>query len=1847
MRIRKAAVTAAIFSLVIGAGVAGIAAPASALSDGVSFSAEDKSSWQTNGTVWALGTSQGKVIAGGTFSQIRPPAGRTDAPRAAGALVILDAETGEPDACQLPVTLGTATPTIRAITTSADQSTVYIAGNFSSVGGVNVARIAALDVQTCTVLPFRAPLPGSTVTALAVHGDTLYAGGLFKTVGGQPRQAFAAFHSGTGALLPWTADAVRATPGPGETPLPKEMGEGRAIAVSPDGSKVVIGGDLARVNGVESHSIAIVSGADPLDGSGGAVLRAYGRHFIPDHSITKTIIDGGDGKFYIGNEGTGGGVFDGKAAFSWATGDQVWRDTCLGAVQSLAMYEGTLYSASHAHDCSGINAFGDGIRRYFMAQNPDTMQIYGWLPLANDGIGEGIGPRAIVVATGKTTGTKYLWSGGEFTTINGRAQQGLTRFGPEDTGLPPTPAVSAQATSDGTVQVRFRTVVDADDSDLTYDVYRGNETTPIWSGVSRSLWWERPQVTFVDAAVTPGSTYTYRVTASDGTNTSPRSAASSATVRAAAADYAATVRSDAPQSYWTGSASGTWAHDSAAAQTRVDAVPAALMDGATVAPETAVAGSAGSYSFDGVNDYAVTDQLRPGPSTYSVETWINTTTTAGGKIVGFGNGRPRTGSNAPNPSGNYDRHVYMREDGRVHFGVYANGTVNLTSPEPLNDGEWHHIVATQGPAGMALYIDGLRVSMNSTTQAQSYWGVWRLGGDNLNGWPDRPGTDGNPERDHFAGLIDEVAVYSSALAPSRIAAHYLSSGRELDLNEAPTDAYGAAVFAADPTLYWRFDDTDTAAADSSMFGTSPGQYNTGASTQPAGAVSGSGSVTVPGNESGTVGMPQQTSPSATMTGEIWFRTDSTAGGKLFGFENTLTGNGGNYDKHLYMTNEGRLVWGSWLGYSAVVESSQSFNDGDWHHAVGILDGSGRRLYVDGVLTASSNVSGSENGSGRWRVGGGNIGGWPGQPSSFYIDGDLDEFAIYATALDDQTITRHYALGVADSTAPSVPAGLTAAASGDGVRLSWTASTDDHAVASYTLYRGATPDFAVSEDTRVGTSATTTFLDDARIPGTRYYRVVAVDGAGNVSAATDTVSVEYVDVTAPAAPEAPTATAGPDGVSLTWPETTDDVGVTGYRVHRGSTAGFVASSANQIGTSATTAYTDAAPAPGRYHYRVVAVDAAGNAGAASPSTAITVAAPDTTAPSAPTDATATLSGSTVQVRWTASTDDTAVTGYTVHRGADAAFEPSDANRIAEVTDPRYDDEGLAAGVHHYKIVAVDAAGNRSTAASAAVTIESAEPVIVTVPISEDAMVVQAAPGTNYGSSNQVSSRGGSSAIETLLSAALPAAPAGTALTRVTLTVRTSTDPTAASIEATNFVVIPDSWNEGTVSWSTRPTTPGQQLGQLAQAPTTNTAFSVDLSAAALRAQLGSTATIRMTGAGADNLRLWSTEAPNTTYRPALVLEFTPLGGPDTMPPSSPTALQASATGSSVSLGWTAATDDRGVARYDVHRSTAAGFAVSDATRVSETTAVTAQDGPLAPGTYFYRVVARDAAGNAGAASGEVAVTIATPDTSAPSAPAAPAVTVTGATAQLSWAPSTDDVAVTGYEVHRGATAGFAPTAATRVATPTATTHADGPLAAGTFWYRVVAKDAAGNASAASAATSATVVAPARTVTTTVAVDADAAGYANAPTQNYGTNNQLVSRGDVGQQSFLRLTLPTLPAGATLVSATMGLRTSTDPTAASTGVHEFSLMAGTWDEATLTWNNRPTALLGAPVLGSLAGAPATNTAYTAPLAVDQLSPLLGQSITMRLGTTSSDNLRIFSREATNQAYRPVLTLTYTLP
>ena len=76
----------------------------------------------------------------------------------------------------------------------------------------------------------------------------------------------------------------------------------------------------------------------------------------------------------------------------------------------------------------------------------------------------------------------------------------------------------------------------------------------------------------------------------------------------------------------------------------------------------------------------------------------------------------------------------MTNTGRLIFGVYQGSVQTSPRPRAYNDGQWHHVVASLGPAGMALYVDGVSVGQPSdVTTGQRYNGYWRVGGDNVDG----------------------------------------------------------------------------------------------------------------------------------------------------------------------------------------------------------------------------------------------------------------------------------------------------------------------------------------------------------------------------------------------------------------------------------------------------------------------------------------------------------------------------------------------------------------------------------------------------------------------------------------------------------------------------------------------------------------------------------------------------------------------------------------------------------------------------------------------------------------------------------------------------------------------------------------------------------------------------------------------------------------------------------------------------------------------------------------------------------------------------------------------------------
>ena len=267
----------------------------------------------------------------------------------------------------------------------------------------------------------------------------------------------------------------------------------------------------------------------------------------------------------------------------------------------------------------------------------------------------------------------------------------------------------------------------------------------------------------------------------------------------------------------------------------------------------------------------------------------------------------------------------------------------------------------------------------------------------------------------------------------------------------------------------------------------------------------------------------------------------------------------------------------------------------------------------------------------------------------------------------------------DSTPPSTPTGLTATPTRTPeVDLSWMASTDaTDGVASYTIYRNGAKLLTVS-------GTTLSYADTSVNQATAYtYAVDAVDAAGNHSPQSATVGATTPDITPPSVPTGlnPVVTAGPS-VTLTWTASTDPIdGVSGYTIYKGTTT---------IGTvsGSTLTYLDTAVVSGGvYTYTVDAFDTGGNHSAKS--APATVNSPDTIPPTVPTGLSASVGlAPPLNLSWSASTDDVAVTGYTIYR-----------NGILQTTvgasTLTYADNSVASSTTYtYTVDAFDAAGLHS-------------------------------------------------------------------------------------------------------------------------------------------------------------------------------------------------------------------------------------------------------------------------------------------------------------------------------------------------------------------------------------------------------------------------------------------------------------------------------------------------------------------------------------------------------------------------
>ncbi|MWA04176.1 PKD domain-containing protein [Actinomadura sp. LD22] len=789
-RVRKTAIAVfTAFSTALAGAAAVPAAPASADIDPpagtpATVSADPLPTAQVNGVVWSMTTVGGTVYATGNFSKARPPGvaegGAGEVTRQ--NILAFDLATGNLVSSFDHALNGQGL----RIAASPDGKRVYVGGDFTAVDGQTRNHVAAFDTATGALDTSFAPSVSAKVRAIAATNSTVYLGGNFFNVNGGSRTRLAAVQASNGANI----DAWRPT-----------ADDDEVFALALYGDRVIVGGRFQQLNGEKHVGIGAVDAANggtvpwsstPIPAKQGSSLFSY---------VTDLYVSGDT--VYAGADGEGWHWFDGRFAAKAATGDLVWLDNCYGATYGMFVQDQSVYSVSHAHDCTSLGAWPDTSPQTFQRAlaettaatgtdhgNPSAGSSYSKQPIPSllhwfPRLAIGSFTKQYQAAWAVTGDADYVAMGGEFPSVNGKAQAGLVRFavkakapnkaGPQagDLGTP-----TATAMADGGVRVGWKTTWDMDNASLRYEVLRDGGTTPIGTVDRTSTFWDEPNTAYLDTTAAPGTAHTYKVRAVDAAGNAVTSAASNAVTApdGTPGPYSDQIRSDGAQAYWRlGETSGP-AYDHAGSNDLT------LGAGTARGQAGAISGDADkAVGFGGVPGSSAGSGAASTPGDFSVEAWVKTTSGSGGKIIGYG-------GSASGDSSSYDRHLYMTNDGRVVFGVYPGAAKTVRSGAGLNDGEWHHVVGTlDGGAGMKLYVDGAQVAADGgVTSAQSYAGYWRIGGDNLSGWPDRPSSD------YLNGTIDEAAVYPRALTAGQVALHHGLGTGAVQPNRPPSAAFTAS-----------------------------------------------------------------------------------------------------------------------------------------------------------------------------------------------------------------------------------------------------------------------------------------------------------------------------------------------------------------------------------------------------------------------------------------------------------------------------------------------------------------------------------------------------------------------------------------------------------------------------------------------------------------------------------------------------------------------------------------------------------------------------------------------------------------------------------------------------------------------------------------------------------------------------------------------------------------------------------------------------------------------------------------------------------------------------------------------
>ena len=328
-----------------------------------------------------------RMYAVGSFT--RATDAGSDRVRRVGSVLAFDARTGRIDPGFRPNLAGPAT----AIVAAPDGRSLYVGGDFDRPS----PYVTRLDAGTGAPVPgFRPATLDGPVSRLSLVGRRLLVGGSFQTVDGYPRPALTALDPvdghDTGEVDLRFAEPRRTSSG-ASAPI-----KVTAMAATPDGRTLVVGGNFGRVAGRVRDQLAVVD----LTGDRARLASWSTDRYRPqcsDHFPTyvRGIAVAPTGSWFV--VAATGGAREGKlcdavARFDLARGgDPRWVNWTGGdTLLSAAVTDAAVYVGGHQRwmdNPQGHNDAGPGAvsRPGIAAVSTSDGHALGWNPRKDRGIG--------------------------------------------------------------------------------------------------------------------------------------------------------------------------------------------------------------------------------------------------------------------------------------------------------------------------------------------------------------------------------------------------------------------------------------------------------------------------------------------------------------------------------------------------------------------------------------------------------------------------------------------------------------------------------------------------------------------------------------------------------------------------------------------------------------------------------------------------------------------------------------------------------------------------------------------------------------------------------------------------------------------------------------------------------------------------------------------------------------------------------------------------------------------------------------------------------------------------------------------------------------------------------------------------------------------------------------------------------------------------------------------------------------------------------------------------------------------------------------------------------------------